>query len=583
MERALVLNASYQPICVVPVRRAVVLVLKEKADVLVPGDGLVRGATLEVQAPSVIRLRYFVKVPFRARAGLSRRAVFVMTTPASTAASEPRTSTTWCPAPVAASTSGRTSSPPAGAATARRTACSTRPASAYGAPRAPKETLWIVIAVGRIEPGWAPFLGLEADAVPAQRLRRPTGSLHDFATRIAPWALPLLAGALGAVLAVTFLARQEVTVGPAGPAGGRGRARVQPAGRAPLRVGLGPDPPGPLAFRATIDDVDVKRLGRLLEGSPAPRARGPRFAELEATLGPWRTRPAGRPPASYSGSPSSAWPAGWPRCCCSRAGPAAAAALRPRRPDGHRLLLGPALATYDLTAFREPRYDGALEYAPALIGDVRTGLDRLRTLREEMVRIGRNLAAPTPPWPARSARSTAPAPCGSARLRRAPQPGRVRPGRAAGRPVRRGRGGRHRRHGHLGTAHGAAGGGQRRPLRRAVPVRQGQPRRRRHGRGRRPQRQRPGAGRHRHRRHPLLRGRRPDLHPGKGYQVEEFEELKVERSVGVADAVDRQALRPDVLLVHDGRLAAYARGHVATVLEGHLHRSAPRSSTAPGP
>ena len=55
------------------------------------------------------------------------------------------------------------------------------------------------------------------------------------------------------------------------------------------------------------------------------------------------------------------------------------------------LLLGPALATYDLTAFREPRYDGALEYAPALIGDVRTGLDRLRTLREEMVRIGRNL------------------------------------------------------------------------------------------------------------------------------------------------------------------------------------------------
>jgi len=77
VERALVLNASYQPICVVPVRRAVVLVLKEKADVLVPGSGVVRGATLEVQAPSVIRLRYFVKVPFRARAGLSRRAVFV--------------------------------------------------------------------------------------------------------------------------------------------------------------------------------------------------------------------------------------------------------------------------------------------------------------------------------------------------------------------------------------------------------------------------------------------------------------------------------------------------------------------------
>jgi hypothetical protein len=64
----------------------------------------------------------------------------------------------------------------------------------------------------------------------------------------------------------------------------------------------------------------------------------------------------------------------------------------------------------------------------------------------------------------------------------------------------------------------------------------------------------------------------PTFTPGKGYQVEEFEQLKVVQSVAVADAVERQALRPDVLLVHDGRLAAYARGQVATVLDGHLHR-----------
>jgi predicted phosphodiesterase len=63
----------------------------------------------------------------------------------------------------------------------------------------------------------------------------------------------------------------------------------------------------------------------------------------------------------------------------------------------------------------------------------------------------------------------------------------------------------------------------------------------------------------------------PTFTPGKGYRVEEFEKLKEERSVAVADAVDRQALRPHVLLVHDGRLATYARGHVPTVLEGHLH------------
>jgi predicted phosphodiesterase len=64
----------------------------------------------------------------------------------------------------------------------------------------------------------------------------------------------------------------------------------------------------------------------------------------------------------------------------------------------------------------------------------------------------------------------------------------------------------------------------------------------------------------------------PTFSPGKGHQVDELEELKVERSVAVANALDRQALRPDVLLVHDGRLATYARGHVATVLDGHLHR-----------
>jgi 5-methylcytosine-specific restriction endonuclease McrA len=74
--RALVLNASLQPLAVVPVRRAVVLVLKEKADV-VASDGVVfRSARLELAAPSVVKLRYFVHVPYRARAALTRRAVF---------------------------------------------------------------------------------------------------------------------------------------------------------------------------------------------------------------------------------------------------------------------------------------------------------------------------------------------------------------------------------------------------------------------------------------------------------------------------------------------------------------------------
>ena len=34
MGRALLLNASFEPLCVVPMRRAVVLVLKEKAEIV---------------------------------------------------------------------------------------------------------------------------------------------------------------------------------------------------------------------------------------------------------------------------------------------------------------------------------------------------------------------------------------------------------------------------------------------------------------------------------------------------------------------------------------------------------------------
>jgi 5-methylcytosine-specific restriction endonuclease McrA len=74
--RSLVLNASLQPLAVVGSRRAVVLVLKEKA-VVVHANGIVfRSERLEMPAPTVVRLRYFVHVPYRASVALTRRAVF---------------------------------------------------------------------------------------------------------------------------------------------------------------------------------------------------------------------------------------------------------------------------------------------------------------------------------------------------------------------------------------------------------------------------------------------------------------------------------------------------------------------------
>jgi 5-methylcytosine-specific restriction endonuclease McrA len=76
MGRALVLNATHRPLAVVSARRAVVLVLKDKADVVVSNGMVFHSERLQLEAPSVVRLRYFVKVPYRAQAPLTRRSVF---------------------------------------------------------------------------------------------------------------------------------------------------------------------------------------------------------------------------------------------------------------------------------------------------------------------------------------------------------------------------------------------------------------------------------------------------------------------------------------------------------------------------
>src|SRR5579875_1765580 len=76
MSRALVLNATYEPLCVVPARRALLLVLQSKAELLAASGRVVRSARLVVDEPSVVRLSYFVRVPHPAHVSLNRRAVF---------------------------------------------------------------------------------------------------------------------------------------------------------------------------------------------------------------------------------------------------------------------------------------------------------------------------------------------------------------------------------------------------------------------------------------------------------------------------------------------------------------------------
>jgi 5-methylcytosine-specific restriction endonuclease McrA len=75
MGAALVLNATYEPLCVVPLRRAVVLVLAEKAVVVEASARVMHSERLAVPIPSVVRLSHFVRVPYRREVPLTRRAV----------------------------------------------------------------------------------------------------------------------------------------------------------------------------------------------------------------------------------------------------------------------------------------------------------------------------------------------------------------------------------------------------------------------------------------------------------------------------------------------------------------------------
>ena len=159
------LNASYEPLCVVPVRRAVVLVLKEKAEVVHAAERQMRAERVTLPVPSVIRLRYFVKVPYRARAALNRRAVFARdghrcqycgahaenidhVVPRSRGGEHIWENVVAACRPCNTRKEDRLLSE-VGLTLRRR-------------PTAPKELTWIIVAVGTVHPHWEPYLQASA-------------------------------------------------------------------------------------------------------------------------------------------------------------------------------------------------------------------------------------------------------------------------------------------------------------------------------------------------------------------------------------------------------------------------------------
>lgn len=75
--RVLLLNSTFEPLTALPLRRAFVMVICGKADVVHddPTGLVIHSATRSVTVPSVIRLRTYVRVPYRARIPLTRAAL----------------------------------------------------------------------------------------------------------------------------------------------------------------------------------------------------------------------------------------------------------------------------------------------------------------------------------------------------------------------------------------------------------------------------------------------------------------------------------------------------------------------------
>jgi 5-methylcytosine-specific restriction endonuclease McrA len=71
----LVLNATFEPLHIISLRRAIILVLKDKAEVVEAAEARIRSENLALDMPLVIRLVYYVRVPHRLLIPLTRRTI----------------------------------------------------------------------------------------------------------------------------------------------------------------------------------------------------------------------------------------------------------------------------------------------------------------------------------------------------------------------------------------------------------------------------------------------------------------------------------------------------------------------------
>jgi 5-methylcytosine-specific restriction endonuclease McrA len=162
LTEALVLNATYEPLCVVSGRRAVVLVLTEKAVVVEVGEIVLHSAAHALEVPVVVRLSRFVRVPFRAQVPLTRKGVLARDHHQCVYCNAPATSLDHV---VPRSRGGQHVWENVVAACGRcNHVKADRAVADLGwrlrtAPRAPSGAAWRILGSRRMDPRWSPYLG----------------------------------------------------------------------------------------------------------------------------------------------------------------------------------------------------------------------------------------------------------------------------------------------------------------------------------------------------------------------------------------------------------------------------------------
>jgi hypothetical protein len=73
VRQVLVLNSTYEPVNVCSTRRAVVLLLKGKAETVEAGVSLIRSERTALAIPLVIRLNHYIRLPRSYRPPQPRR------------------------------------------------------------------------------------------------------------------------------------------------------------------------------------------------------------------------------------------------------------------------------------------------------------------------------------------------------------------------------------------------------------------------------------------------------------------------------------------------------------------------------